>query len=200
MRLFFLILLLSGCASNQPITKWGTPELRVMVNPRGIDADSYAAIMNALVSSNKYFVVDRSEAFQAVWSEQNLTRVDYENRFDDAEKFARLRKLYGVGAVIQGHQNCANQSSFWHGGFVHCYQYLSIVSTSTGQVIAAASSEEDAPPAIWGGQAPGPKWDRAVEKLNAAFPANFEPEQWSPDMMKFKKVLREESQRERENE
>lgn len=193
---FILALALIGCSSAKPRTKWSSPEMRIMINPNGINANDYAKIQNALVVSGKWFVVDRSLAFKAAVQEQTMTRISYPNRFDDREKFARLGRLYGVGGVVQGHIQCGVENAFLKGNYVHCGLYLAIVSTSTGEVIATSEDFQDLNTSIYNMDWLTVSWDDAVEKLNDNFPKNFEQANWTKEMEEFKNVIKEEATRE----
>ncbi len=190
---------LMGCASQEkPRTKWSDPTMRLVINPNGIDPNNYVRIQNALVSSGKWWVVDRALAFKAAIAEQNMTRVNYPERFDDTEKFARLGKLYGVGGVIQAHAQCITKEGFLKGWYAKCVVSLSLVSTNTGEVIATSEVSEETPINPYGMEPVSISWEKAVDTLNDNFPKNYEPVKWTKEMQEYKQTIKEEAVRERE--
>lgn len=205
LRLMILLALLEtlvGCAS-QPRNKWSDPIYRTAISPIGITSDSYVRVQNAAVNTGKFFIVDRSQGLQSVMLEQDMTRVSLtRHRFSDRDKFSRLRKLWGVGSVLQCHLQCATKHSVFRfrGFYTMCTESVALVSTSTGAVIATAENEVQAPTGdnVWDESQAGPDWTEVVDMLVERIPKNFEKDQYTPEMEEFKQGNEQEAVNEEE--
>lgn len=185
---------ISGCATAR--TKWTDKTMRVMIDPDGIDANHYVKIQQALVDSGKWVVVDRGMGYNAIQKEQEREHRYETDRFLDREKFAHWGKLYGVGGIVVAHAQCQVKDGWiMKKNYPHCQQYLSIVDTNSGEVIAAVQDEAD------GGSYDyqmAPSWDDIVAKLNNAFPSHFEPNKDEKSLRDYKDLSQEEATRQRE--
>lgn len=198
-----LICFMSGCTSLPQRSKWTDPSFRIAIDPISLASNDYVRVQRALVQSGKYFVVDRGKGFNAVVKEQDMEH-GYRNahalkfdRFNDRERYARIAKLYGVGAIVIGHSQCGKRYGFW-GAYGVCVQNLAIVNANTGEVVAAVEGNMDAVVNYNGDIQIAPAWDETVEKLNNAIPKNYAFEKYDERMELYKDELKEDSQRERE--
>lgn len=139
------ILLFAGCTPAAR-TKWNDKNMRVMVDPESLSASQYARAVDALVSYNRWTIVDRGPGLQAVKREQEMeTEVgsgDFPPRFEDREKWAQWGKLWGVGAVAIGHADCYLHPSFWNfirerRVYTRCEQFLTLIDANSAEVLAS---------------------------------------------------------------
>jgi hypothetical protein len=185
--------IMAGCAST-PRTKWTDKNMRVMIDPDSIEAAQHVMIQQALVSSGKWFVVDRSEGFKAIKSEQQRLHREESDRYEDKEKWAHWGKLYGVGGIVVASAQCKKEQGWLIGRWYQvCRQYLSIVDANTGEVITAIENGAESSEAEF-----YPKWDEAVVKLNESYPATFKPMRTSERLEQYRELSKEESQRQKE--
>lgn len=189
----WFLVVFTGCAS-QPRTQWTDKTMRVMIDPDSISADHHVAIQKALVQSGKWFVVDRAQGYQALKAEQERLHRDEQDRYADREKYAHWGKMYGVGGIVVAAAQCKKKQGFFFGGWsLVCKQYLSIVDSNTGEVIAAIDDENDSSDAEF-----VPGWEDAVAKLNSAYPDSFKSHKTSERLENYKDLSAEEAQRQRE--
>lgn len=186
---------LQGCAGKTPRTKWTDKTMRVMIDPESIDANNYVRIQQALVASGKWVVVDRALAFNAIKREQERQHRGESDRFDAREKWAIWGRLLGVGGVVTAHTQCVPRKGFLRHLHLDCLEYVSIVDANTGEVIATAEDEQEG--AADGGVI-APSWEDAVAKLNAAYPAHFEPTKVTQQLEDYRDLASEEAQRQKE--
>lgn len=196
--LVLFLLIATGCSHNEVRTKWTDPSMRVFVMPDGIDANNYVRIQSALVSSGKWIVIERSDAFERIKQEQEMEHRSDQDRFQDEEKFALYGRLLGVGGVVVAHSQCASKRGLF-GEFTRCRQSLSIVNTVTGEVIMAVEGTNDDAVEYYGAPKIAASWEDTVNKLNDAFPENFEAVKWNDRMKAYKQVVKEESLRQKES-
>lgn len=195
--IFLALTTLCDCSSH-PRTKWTDPSMRVMVDPYSLSASDYIRIVNALQQSGKWFVVDRRDGLRAIIKEQNMLHRTHVDRFKDEEKYAMWGRLFGVGAVVTGHVQCAVQKGFFSDS-TRCVQNLAIVSANSGQVITTSENESsDAEMSYDGDIRIASDWTDAVEKLNNAFPKEFHEEKYDTNMNLFRQEAREEAVRQKE--
>lgn len=170
----YVMSLLLGCAT--PRTKWTDPAMRVAVVTD--NANSYVEVQTALMDTGKFFVVDRSSGFQSALSEQDFNQTE---RVEVKERFARLGRMFGVGGVIVAHVSCVPHNTFFAGlsaPSVDCTEHLSLISTTTGEVVASSRDEVNTPSDLIWNKAPSPLWSEAVNLLADHMPAYFEKAQW----------------------
>lgn len=190
------VALATSCAGKTPRTRWTDKTMRVAIDPASIDAGNYVRIQQALVESGKWVVVDRAMAFRAIKAEQERLHRGEEDRFADKEKWAIWGRLLGVGGIVVAHTQCANKGSFWNDArYAHCHQFLSIVDSNTGEVMATAEDEQDGSN---NEEQIAPPWADAVAKLNDAYPTHFQPNRDKPQLEQYRALAAEESQRQRE--
>lgn len=147
-----------------------------------------------MVESGKFFVVDRAKGFKAIKTEQERLHRDDGDRFADRQKWAHWGKLYGVGGIVVASAQCKKEQGYVFGGWYRtCRQFLSIMDSNTGEVIAAIENRAKSDEVDF-----FPAWDDAVEKLNAAYPANFVPSKPSKQIEFYEELSAEEAQRQRE--
>lgn len=193
--LMWLFFAMTACSSIEKRTRWTDPVMRVMVDPDSIDAANYVRIQNALVSSGKWTVLDRAEAYQAILTEQERQHRGQADRFDKKEKYAIWGRLFGVGGIVVAHIQCIQTwgSIFSSHGHDECTENLAIVSANTSEVITAIGVKENSE---WHEMAP--PWENAVDKMNSEFPTNFQPIQYSKSMELYRAEAREEGIRQEE--
>lgn len=196
--LLVLPILIVGCSSTKPRTKFSDPAMRVMVDPDGLQARDYIRIVNALKESGKWFIVDRRDALKAIFKEQKMIHRERADQFLDEEKYSNYGKLYGVGGVVVGHVDCVRYIG-WFNNSTKCVQNLAIVSTNSGEVIASAEGENDEAEINWSGDIRiGSNWSETVDKLNNNFPKNFEKFEYTKEMHLFRQETKENAIRSKE--
>lgn len=183
-----------GC-SSLPRNKWTDKSMRVMIDPEGVDAKHYVRVQQALVASGKYVVVDRGMGYNAIKKEQEREHRENTDRFMDREKYAHWGKLYGVGAVVVAHAQCTTKDGWFKHAYPFCRQYLAIVDSNTGEVIATAEEESEGSSYDYD---LAPSWEDAVAKLNDAYPSHFEPNKDHKALRDYKDLSQEEATRQRE--
>ena len=130
--------------------------MRIMVEPRFIDKAQYARLVDAFVASERWTVVDRRDGFESIRQEQQrehgaLEAGDSNNpdRFQDNQKWAQWGKFWGVGAVAVAYPDCylkvkRNIPLFGKRQlYKRCDQFISLVDTNTGEVLASGRATED---------------------------------------------------------
>lgn len=200
-KFIFIILFILGCSSTKERTKWSDKNLRLMLDPASLSAEDYVAVQTALFKSDKFTVVDRSKGFNAIKNEQNRTHRTEEDRYADKEKWSHWGKLYGVGGIVVGHSQCFRAKPFFSlTPYVQrCKQFLSIVDSNTGEVIAAVEGQNDKSAAIEAGSFNEPSdWTETVEKLVDAYPKDYKPKYYSEGLQKYRDLSEEEAKRQRE--
>jgi len=181
--LLFLVLFFTAC-SSKPFTKWSSPTMRVAIIAK--DAHTYADVQNAIVTSGRFFVVDRSSGFYAALQEQDFNDTD---RVDAKEKYARLGRMWGVGGVVVANVTCMPSRSFFEALSApssDCIEHLSLISTSTGEVVATAKDKVNTPRDTSRRIEPTPEWDTTVAKLNENIPTHFEKIKFTKEMAQFR--------------
>lgn len=205
--IFFAVAKLCGCSTAPQITKWTSPDLRVAIDPMGIDPANYVRVEEALVKTGKFFVIDRGSGFKAALNEQDhnngrqygsYDKTATFERYGDSDRYARIGKLYGVGSVIVAQTRCGVVQGFFK-NTRPCKQYLALVNSSTAEVITAVSGESDDGDYFYGEVNSAPSWDDTVSKLIDAMPKNYQPNLYDARMRTYRNEIREESIREREN-
>lgn len=197
----FLAFFVVSCSSVQKRTKWTDKNMRLMIDPNSLSAESYVAVQTALVKDGTFTIVDRSAGFNAVKREQERTQRSEEDRYADKEKWAHWGKLYGVGAIVVGHATCYRAKPFFsqYNYVARCNQYLSIVNANTGEVIVAVQGQEDSPMLLEDGSFSTPAtWQDITEQLISAYPKYYKPEQYSEGVQKYRDLSEEEAKRQRE--
>lgn len=180
----FIMAIFTGCAS--PRTKWTDPAMRVAVATD--NGNAYAEIQTALMENGRFFVVDRQGGFQVALVEQEFNQSD---RVDPKERFAKIGKMYGVGGVIVAHVACVSHMTFFSGvssPSADCTEHLSLISTTTGQVIASSRAIVNTPVDMVWNRPPVPSWEEAVQNLEDKMPTHFEKPQWSGLAEEYRKA------------
>jgi hypothetical protein len=173
--------------------------MRVMVDPDGLQARDYIRIVDALKQSGKWFVVDRRDGLRQIFKEQKMIHRDRADQFADPEKYSIWGRLFSVGAVVTGHVDCVRHNGFFSAS-TKCKQYLAIVSTNSGEVLATSHAEnDDAEIDYYGDIKIGSDWTDAVSELNDNFPKEFEKEKYDQGMRMFRAEAKEEAIRQKEN-
>lgn len=185
--------LFTGCAT--PRTKWTDKTMRTFIDPSSIDANNYVRIQQALVSSKKWIVVDRAMAYRAIKAELERTHRTESDMFMDKEKYAIWGRLLGVGGIVVAHVQCQVKASFWAGKYNHCQQFLSIVDTNTGEVIATSENDENGDVAEY---EIAPSWEDTVAQLNDNYPSHFEKNKDDKILDAYKELAGEEAVRQKE--
>lgn len=196
MRAIFILslLLLASCATDKDKyrTKFTDKNMRVMVDPASLDVENYIRLQTALVQQQMWTVLDRQAGLEAVKKEQENLHKSNSDRYEDREKFARWGKLYGVGAVLVGHKQCAFKKKFlslnvqdWY-----CDQMINMVDANTGEVILGVEGGQ-----YTDGPTIAPDWKEIVGKLADAYPKTFVKEPVSERMEIYKQENEEASKR-----
>lgn len=170
-----------GCATAR--TKHSDPTMRIAVVA---DETSYFEIQTALVETGKYFVVDRAHGFQAAVEEQEFNATE---RVGDKERYARIGKMFGVGGVVVGQVSCTPHGSFFAGlssPSADCVEHLSLISTSTGEVVASARAKVNTAYDRGHSRVFPPSWEEAVQNLNDNMPSHFVKAKWTEKMQDFR--------------
>lgn len=162
--LIFLAIAMSACATAR--TRTSDHVLRVAIDADSITPGSYARLQSALFDSGKFIVIDRSSGFRAIAKEQEIQHGT--TRFDSVEKYALWGKMYGVGGIIIGFQQCLiRQKAFFHQNYLECVETLSLLNSTTGEVMSIAEVKADAEDQV------APEWTEAVELLVKKYPKHF---------------------------
>lgn len=198
---FALTLMVAGCSTAEKRTKWTDKGMRVLLDPDSISSTDYVAIQTSLIKNGAFTVVDRKTAFHAIKSEQERTMRTEEDRYADKEKWSHWGKLYGVGAIIVGHKQCYKAKPFFSQYQVvdRCKQFLSIVDSNTGEVLAVSEGEADAPAYVEYGSFQKPlDWADPVDKLVEAYPKDFKPHYYSDGLERYREESAVEAQKQRD--
>lgn len=172
-----------GCSSEPKRTRNSDKTLRVMLDPDSIDSKNHVILQNDLLSTGKFYVIDRAQAFKAVQKEQERLHKDQPDRFEDQQKYAHWGKLYGVGGIIVAHFQCTDNPStenILYGvahlatlGIFHnrriCAQFIELVDSNTGEIVSSVRSDFKTDNENY-----KMSWADAVEKLLEAYPKYFE--------------------------
>ena len=178
-----------------------------MIDPDSIDPKDHITLQNDLIASNKFYVVDRANAYKAIKKEQEREHRDNQDRFEDKQKYAQWGKLYGVGGVIVAHLQCTDNPStenvLW--GIAHmatlgvfhnrrvCAQFLELVDTNTGEVVTSVRNDFKTD-----SEAYEMDWTGAVEKLADAYPKYFEEQKKHKILQQYEQETAERAQQQRE--
>jgi hypothetical protein len=195
--LMILIPIITNCSSKER-TKWTDPNMRVIVDPDGLEARDYVRIVNALKKTGLFFIVDRKDGFKQILKEQKMIHRDRPDQFADIEKYAIWGRLHSVGGVVTGRVDCVRKNGWLH-NYARCKQNLAIISTISGEVIATAEGENDDAELNWTGDVKiGSDWTDTVSELVDAYPKNYEQLKYSDDMRLFRQEAKEEGIRQKE--
>lgn len=189
--LFTLVALVGvGCSSTR--TKWSDPQMRVMIDPVGIEPEQYARIQHGLVLTEKFMVVDRGQGIRAIKKEQESLHRDEADRYEDKEKWAHWGKLYGVGAVIVANVQCRTEKNFWHQDRVErrCLQSLRMYHANTGEVMVSVEGENSAPLA-YDMTFIVPDWEDTAEKLANKYPSDWETRYYNDNVRLYQEISKE---------
>jgi hypothetical protein len=193
--LVLTLLVLSACSGPQIKRNLETdPVRRIFIDPK-IDVAHYTEIRRALVQTGKFEVVDRSEAFEAAFREQELQHAEAGVRFSDKEKWSWVGEFYGAAAVIQANASCWQSKNFWGTYKRYCRQTLSLIDTSTGVVMFSVVDTNSIP---WTVEWVVPDWDDVVDKATDAYPEYFKPRIVKAPLQQYIDQSEERAKRERE--
>lgn len=209
MRYFYLLILsvpLFGCSTSLTRSQWSDKNMRIMIDPDSLSVSDYVAVQTAIVKENKFMVIDRNQGFRAVKYEQERLHKNEVDRFSDKEKWAHWGKMYGVGAIVTGHIQCAKVRpllSLSPTGLVNkCKQFLSLIDANTAEVIVAVDGLEELSVTgnNWGGESFSEviSWDKIVSAFVDAYPRDFKAQRYSDGLLKYQELSKEEAQRMRE--
>lgn len=174
--------------------------MRVMIDPDSIDEENYVQVLQALVQSEKFTVVDRSRGWKAAKKEQEREHQSNEaSRYEDKEKWSHWSKLYGVGAIVVANSQCQKTSTFLSQtkNKLFCKQHLHLVDANTGEVIVAADGENDGP-STYDRDFIMPDWNDVVAKLVDAYPKNYSSQVYTKEVQTYQELSKEHAQRQRE--
>lgn len=175
------LLILCSCSSTKR-TKYSDKNMRIMVDPSGLDSRTYARVQTALARTGVWTVLDRASGLRAAMREQNQLHVYNHDRYAAREKFAHWGKLYGVGAIVVASQDCQNRVATWNNTMLktYCNLFINLIDANTGEVIVAVEDEDDT---NFLGQ---PDWNEIVEMLVEAYPKKFEKEVLDERLVEYK--------------
>lgn len=198
MKLFILTvaLLCVGCAGKTPRTKYSDPHMRVALWPNGVDAANHVRIQQALIATGRFIVVDRGAGLAAIKEEQEALHETQAARFADPEKFAHWGKLLGVGAVVVAHTQCAEKHAWIvNAMYARCQQFLEIVNSNTGEVMASAEGSENTDN---NEQDLAPSWEDTVDHLVESYPKFYEQNRDTRELSSYRDLSKEEALRHKE--
>ena len=192
--LFTLGIMLIGCSHQERRTQYSDKNMRIMLYPDTISADHFARIQTALVQSNTWTVIDRSQGIEAIKKEQERTHRSESDRYEDREKFSHWGRLYGVGAVVVANVQCVNKTNPWRVNELrnYCQQFLNLVDANTGEVIIGVDAKNDSDLGM------APDWNEAVQNLAEAYPKYFTPTMISERLERYKEESKERALHEKE--
>lgn len=201
MKTLILLLVLVGvssCAVKR--TKDSDKSMRVMLDPKSLDQNESMSVKAALFDSGKFYIVDRSQAYNAVIQEQDRQHSD-DNRFENSQKYAQWGKMYGAGSVIVASSKCggleSNKNLLYLAGHLAtlgmfdktlCTQNLELVDTATGEILVSVKNET------------GKKynesqdWSDIVDKLVDAYPKYFESVKKHERLLQYEEQSRMEAE------
>jgi hypothetical protein len=162
-------MIVSACASQEDTrTKWTDKGMRVMLDADSVDEQNYIRATTAVVKSDKWTVVDRRNAFEAIKKEADREHRQDEERFENKAKWLQWGKLYGIGSVIVPYTDCwLTRNRFTKNETKHCRLSLTLADSNTAEIIVAVEAEQSCSPSET------PDWTEAVEKLADAYPEKF---------------------------
>lgn len=163
MVLISLVVISTGCATAR--TRSSDPVMRIAVDADSMPLESYVRLQRSLVQSGKFVVVDRAAGFKFINHEQKIQH--HTDRFGADEKYAEWGKMYGVGGVVVGIQNCQLRDG-WNGQYFRCMENLALIDVTTGETIAVSEDTQDTD-----NRQVNPNWDRAVDDMVDHFPKYF---------------------------
>ena len=196
---FITAVFLFACSTSIPRTRLSDKSLRIMVDPDSISAEHYVRIQSALVKSGKFFVVDRSQGFQAVKKELERTHRSEADKYSDRDKYSIYGRLFGVGSVVVAHADCQRKQSWWNQNNwkLECTQFIQLIDSNTAQVIVAVEDKNSSDLSLdMSGVVPS--WDGAIEKLVAAYPENYTPAYYTKELQDYQDLAQEAALREKE--
>lgn len=202
--IFALTLIIFSCSSNPIRTKWADKNMRISVDCDSINTDDCVNIQTALVKEGRFMVVDRNVGYKAIKSEQEKLHRKEADRYSDKEKWAMWGKMYGVGAIVVAHSQCYRSQKFFTLSLytTTCKQYISLVDSNTGEIIAAVDHEEDSPATgnNFGSESfkTPVSWQIAVEKFVDAYPKDYKPQYYSEGIVNYQKEAETEAKKQRE--
>lgn len=187
--LMFDSVVLIGCATTR--TKWSDKNMRVMVDPEAIPKQHYVKLVQALIDSDNWTVVDRRDGIKAIKHEQENLHRDEQDRYEDKEKWAHWGELYGVGAIIVPTADCRKQQNFIFNNFwyLDCEQYLQLVDANTGEIII--SVQDRIAGETYHGEPFAPEWTKIVENLYDRYPRVFKNEEYHEKIQEYQKKSEE---------
>lgn len=195
---------ITACSSNPIRTKWADKNMRVAIDSDSISTDDYVSIQTALVKEGRFMVIDRNLGYKAIKTEQERLHRKEEDRYSDKEKWAMWGKMYGVGAIVVAHSQCYRTQKFFTLSLytTTCKQYISLVDSNTGEIIAAVDHEEDSPASgnNYGSESfkTPVSWQTAVEKFVDAYPKDYKPQYYSEGIVNYQKEAEAEAKKQRE--
>jgi hypothetical protein len=181
--LVLIISILFSCTSEPKRTRDSDKTLRIMVDPESIDSTQHAILQNELITTGKFYIVDRAKGFHAIKKEQEREQLSEESRFEDSQKYAHWGKLYGVGGVVVANLKCTENPSteniLW--GVAHlatlgifhyrqiCTQLLELLDSNTGEIVTSVRNDFKTDSESY-----KVSWTDVVDKLVDAYPKYFE--------------------------
>lgn len=181
MRLIPLLVLLMACSSTP--TKYNQRVMRIMVDPDSLPQTHYIRVVQSLMQSGKWTVVDRARGWQAVKEEQQRLHKDEHDRYEDEEKWAMWGKMYGVGGVVIANAQCEQRyTRLIHSEYLACLQTLSLVDSNTSEIIMSISHEQEGDV---GQIYIPPSWDGAVASFNKSFPSGYKAKNYESNLKEY---------------
>lgn len=162
---FFLTLAMfsTGCATSR--TRHTDPIMRVTVDADSLPREAYVRLQKDLFKSRRFIVVDRAAGFRAIAKEQEIEHTT--TRFGANEKYALWSKMYGVGGIFVGTEQCKLVKGMFHHPYAECVQTLTLMNATTGEVMAVGEATEDSDGPI------EPSWKNAVAEVIDTYPSTM---------------------------
>lgn len=179
--LIVLAVLSSACSTVR--TRSSDPVMRVTIDADSMSPSSYVRLQKAVFSSGKFVVVDRAAGFRAVAKEQEIQHTT--SRFGANEKYALWGKMFGVGGIFVGAEQCKPVYGIWSKPYATCTQNLSLINATTGEVMAVSEVNEDSDGPI------EPSWGKAVYALIDEYPRVFIDKHNPHQTVKYDSALEE---------
>ena len=195
---FASFLFATGC-SSLPRTKWSDPGMTVFIDPDTVDSETYSRILNALVSQNKFRVVDRAEAHRAVKREQEREHRSEADRYENKSKYSWWGRLVGARTIIVPRVQCRTEHSFWHHDRAekHCLQSLQAINANTGEVFLSVEGENSAP-ISYDMTFIVPDWEEAVSNFTDRYPGEWERRYFSKELEIYRSISENEALKQQE--
>jgi hypothetical protein len=160
-KIIMVLIALSLTACSTVRTRNSDPVMRVAIDADSMAPQAYVRLQNALFMSGKFTLVDRAAGFKAMAKEQEIEHGT--TRFGANEKYALWSKMYGVGGIFIGNEECKQKRNIFGKILADCTQNLTLINATTGEVMAIGEEIEES-------NGIEPQWNNTVEAMLKTYP------------------------------